>query len=158
MQVNLIVAMSENRVIGRNGQLPWHLSPDLKRVKALTMGYPIILGRKNHESIGRLLPGRTTVILSRNPQYKVPGALVFQRLDEALPHLRSQFDQAFIFGGEQIYRLALPIVDRIYLTLIHQHVEGDTYFPTLPEDSFAETERQFHGEPRPFSWITLERK
>ena len=136
MRISLIVAMSERRVIGRGGQLPWHMSADLKRFKRLTMGHPILMGRRTFESIGRLLPGRTTVIITRQRDYHVPGALVAHDLDEAL-QAASGDDEVFVIGGAEIYRLALPRITRIYATTVHADVEGDVYFPELPAENWA---------------------
>jgi dihydrofolate reductase len=130
MRISLIVAVSENWVIGRDGGLPWHLSSDLRRFKRLTMGHHIIMGRKTFESIGQLLPGRTTIIVTRQPDYVVPGGFVAKGIDEALTFPRED-DEVFVIGGAEIYRLALPYVDRIYLTRVHTRAEGDTTFPEL---------------------------
>ena len=130
MKLSLIVAISNNGVIGHQGQLPWHLSADLQRFKRITMGHHIIMGRATYESIDRLLPGRTTVILSRQPDYAVPGALVAGDLEQACI-LASGDDEAFIIGGSSVYESALGIVDRIYLTRVRADVEGDTFFPPL---------------------------
>jgi dihydrofolate reductase len=130
MRLSLIVAMSENRVIGRGGQLPWRLSADLRRFKRLTMGHHIIMGRRTWESIGRPLPGRTSLVISRQPDYLAAGAQVVASLQQAIEAAGGD-DQLFIIGGGQIYEQALPIVDRVYLTLVHTSIEGDTRFPEL---------------------------
>jgi dihydrofolate reductase len=140
-RVSLIVAMASNRVIGANNALPWHLSSDLKRFKALTMGHHIIMGRKTFESIGRLLPGRTTVIVTRNPGYSFEGALVANSLSRAL-ELADGDSEVFVIGGEQIFREALKISDRILLTEIHREFEGDVHFPQLPSADWSETTRE----------------
>ncbi len=127
MSVSLIVAMSETGVIGHRGGLPWQLSSDLRRFKRLTMGHHIVMGRKTYESIGRLLPGRASVIITRQTDYDVPGAVIAPSLDLALEACRND-DQTFVIGGGQIYELALPRADRILLTLVHGQVQGDTYF------------------------------
>jgi dihydrofolate reductase len=129
-RVSLIVAMAKNRVIGANGRLPWHLSSDLKRFKALTMGHHIIMGRKTFESIGRLLPGRTTIVITRNPGWKFEGAVVADSLQRALD-LASGDSEVFVIGGQEVFREALPLADRIYLTEIDRDFEGDTFFPEL---------------------------
>jgi dihydrofolate reductase len=133
--------MASNRVIGANGQLPWHLSSDLKRFKALTMGHHIVMGRKTFESIGKLLPGRTTVIVSRNPRFRFEGALVAGSLDKALA-LAAGDDEVFVIGGEQIFREALGIAHRILLTEIQREFEGDVYFPPLQTAEWKETARE----------------
>ncbi len=127
MAVSIIVAMAENRVIGRANGLPWKLSADLKRFKALTMGHHIVMGRRTYESIGRLLPGRTTVIVSRREGYAVEGAVVVSSLEEAI----ALSDDLFVIGGGQVYEEVLPLADRIYLTRVQAAVDGDTWFPEV---------------------------
>ena len=143
MKISLIVAMSKNRVIGRNGDLPWHLSSDLKRFKKLTMGHAIIMGRKTFESIGRLLPGRTTIVVTRQADYDGKGALVAGSLDKAL-QLAQNNEEVFIVGGAEIYRTALPRIERIYLTSVRVDLEGDTYFPELELQDWKLTEQTEH--------------
>ncbi|MBT4692088.1 MAG: dihydrofolate reductase [Planctomycetaceae bacterium] len=125
MALSIIVAISQNGVIGREMDLPWHISADLKRFKALTMGHHIVMGRKTYESIGRLLPGRTTVIITRQSDYQIPGAFVVNSIERALT-VAANDQETFIVGGSQIYNLALPLVDRLYITRVHADVEGDT--------------------------------
>ena len=127
-RVSLIAAVAANGVIGRDGALPWHLPEDLKRFKALTLGHHIVMGRKTYESIGRLLPGRTTVIVTRQRDYAVPGAIVATSLEDAIARCAGD-DEVFVIGGAEIYRAALPIADRMYLTLVQAPFEGDTKFP-----------------------------
>ena len=128
--ISLIVAASENNVIGKDGQLPWHLSADLKRFRKLTTGHHIIMGRKTFESIGRLLPERTTVIVTRNPDYFFAGARVATSLRAAI-EMASADDQPFIVGGAEIYKASIDRVDKIYLTRVHTTIDGDTQFPQL---------------------------
>lgn len=128
--LSLIVAMTENNVIGRDGDMPWRLSADLRRFKSITMGHHMLMGRKTFDSIGRALPGRTTVVISRSATYDDPNVLVARSLDEAI-ELATDDEKVFVVGGAQIYSLALPKVDRIYLTRIHVELEGDTFFPKL---------------------------
>lgn len=139
-RISIIVAMAKNRVIGANNQLPWHLSADLKRFKALTMGHHIIMGRKTWESFGRLLPGRRHVIVSRQPGYSVAGAQVVHSLDAAIAACTGD-DEIFVIGGGEIYRQALPVTDRIYLTEIIREFDGDTRFPELDKALWRLTER-----------------
>jgi dihydrofolate reductase len=134
-QLALIVAASENDVIGVDNDLPWRLSADLKRFKALTMGHSIIMGRKTFESIGRLLPGRKTVIVTRNLDFKFAGAAVVHSIEQALDSCGSQ-EKAFLTGGAEIYRLAMPLVDEIYLTRVHTQIDGDTFLPEIDWNSF----------------------
>lgn len=141
MQKSLIVAMTKDRVIGRGGGLPWRLSSDLKRFKRLTMGHTIIMGRKTYESIGRLLPGRKTVIVSRNSRYAIDGARVAASVEEAF-FLAEGSDEAFIVGGAAIYAAALPIVERLYVTLVESDAKGDTFFPLFEWDHWRLLEEE----------------
>jgi dihydrofolate reductase len=136
--------MDEKRGIGKNNQLPWSLSDDLKRFKALTMGHHIIMGRKTYESIARLLPGRTMVIVTRNPEYDVAGALVANSLPMALEIAeKSNESEVFIVGGAEIFAETLPLADRIYLTLVHSNVDADVFFPEFDHDDWIEDETSF---------------
>jgi len=144
----MIVAASSNDVIGADGGMPWHLSADLKRFKKLTMGHHIIMGRKTYESIGRLLPGRTTVIISRQPAFKVDGAVIANSLQAAL-EIAATDDCPFITGGAQIYQLALPWVTDIHLTRIHQSAEGDTVLPQIDWNDWALVDSQTFATQSP---------
>ena len=144
MRLSIIVAASDNNVIGNQGDLPWRLSADLKRFKSLTMGHAIIMGRKTYESINRLLPGRTTVVLTRQTKYCVDGAIVAQSLESALKSL-DQDDESFIIGGEEIYRVGLSLAQRIYLTRVHCSVKGDAYLPEIDWDEWKLVEQTEHG-------------
>ncbi len=131
MIVSLIVAMDERGGIGLNNQVPWHLPADLKRFKALTMGHHLIVGRKTYESIGRPLPGRTMIIITRSKKYRAEGCFVVSSLDQALYLAKERGEtEAFIGGGGSIYAQALRHADRIYLTRVHTDVEADVFFPT----------------------------
>ena len=130
MRISLIVAMAENRVIGRDGRLPWHLPKDLKRFKKLTVGHPMVMGRKTFESIGRPLPKRRSLVLSRDPAYRPPGAEVAASLPEALARLAAD-EEAFVIGGARVFAEALPLAERLYLTLVHAEVAGDVRFPEI---------------------------
>lgn len=141
MRLSLIVAMAANRIIGRAGQLPWHLPTDLERFKRVTLGYPLVMGRKTFESIGRALPGRITIVLSRQPDYQVTGCQVASSLEAALK-LVWDYDEVFVCGGEDVYRQALPLAQRIYLTELAREVEGDTFFPEIPEHFLAIEEEE----------------
>ena len=144
MQLSLIVAMSQNRVIGNAGSLPWRLSADLQRFKRLTVGHSIIMGRKTFESIGRVLPQRTSIVITRQMAFRPPGVLVAHSFGEALG-LASHSEQAFVIGGEQVYRVALPHVTRMYITAVQASVEGDTYFPAYDETVWRLVEESSHG-------------
>ncbi len=141
MNLSVIAAVARNGVIGRDNQLPWQLPEDLKRFKALTMGHHIIMGRKTYESLGRLLPGRTTVIVSRNTGYAVPGARVVSSLEHAL-EVCGEDEQPFMIGGAELYQQALPLANRIYLTWIERDFEGDAWFPEFDIREWCETTRQ----------------
>jgi dihydrofolate reductase len=139
LQISIIVALSENNVVGLRNQLPWKLSADLKRVKSLTMGHHIIMGRKTFESIGRPLPGRTNVIITRNTNYKAEGCVIASSLQHAL-EIAVNDTEVFIFGGGEIFKEAMPLASKIYMTRVHTHLEGDTYFPEI----------------KPFDWRIVE--
>lgn len=141
MGLAVIAAVARNGVIGQNNQLPWRLPEDLSRFKALTMGHHIIMGRKTYESLGRLLPGRTTVIVSRNPHYAVDGAIVVNSLEKALAACEGD-DQPYMIGGAELYRQALPLAQRLYLTRIEQDYEGDAWFPEYEVTEWKEIARQ----------------
>ena len=128
--ISLIVAASENGVIGRDGDLPWRLSDDLRRFKAVTMGKPIVMGRKTWESIGRPLPGRQNIVVSRQPGLQCEGAEVVTSAEAAVAAAAGA-GEIMIIGGSEIYALFLPLADRVYLTRVHAHVEGDAVFPAL---------------------------
>jgi dihydrofolate reductase len=141
MRLTLIAAVAENGVIGCDGRLPWRLSSDLKRFKRLTMGHHLIMGRRTFESIGRALPGRTTIVLSRGGQVAARGVLAARSLDEALA-LCAGDDEAFIVGGAEVYRQALPRASRLCLTAVHARVDGDTYFPEFDRTQWRLVEEQ----------------
>ena len=151
--------MDHQRVIGHQGRLPWHIPEDLRRFKALTMGRSIIMGRKTHESIGRLLPGRRSIIVTRQAGYAVPGALVVHSVEEALAACAGE-EEAFVIGGGEIYREALRTADRIYLTEVQGEYRGDTLFPDLLRSQWVEVRREApedgSSEPRA-AYVTLER-
>ena len=142
-KLSMIVAASTNDVIGVAGDLPWRLSADLKRFKSLTMGNPIIMGRKTFESIGRLLPGRMTIIVTRNTDYEFPGAIVAHAIEDAMASC-DEDSQPFIIGGAEIYRLALAKVNEIHLTRVQATIEGDTYLPKINWDQWKLVEAQEH--------------
>jgi len=140
-RLSIIVAMARNRVIGANNAIPWHLPAELGMFKAITMGHHIIMGRNTWESIGRLLPGRTTVIVTRRRDFCVPGAIVADSLDAALAACRND-DEVFVIGGAQLYAAALPRADRIYLTQVDADVEGDTLMPQFDLAQWRERSAQ----------------
>lgn len=140
-QITLIVAYSRNRAIGKDNQLPWRLPGDLAHFKRHTVGHPIIMGRKTWESLGRPLPGRTNIVVSRKSEGNFTGAVLVTSLDAALDQVKAN-SEAFIIGGAQIYADALPVVDRILATEVHADIEGDAFFPELDAQRWVETERQ----------------
>lgn len=157
--ISLIVACAANRTIGRDGTMPWHLPQDLKHFKALTMGKPIIMGSVTYRSIGRALPGRKNIVISRNPNFDAPGCRLVDSLGAAMAEAGA-VDEVMIIGGAKIYALALPLAHRIYLTQIHKDIEGDTHFPLIG-DEWHEVAREDHGEEGDtpaFSFLTLERE
>lgn len=127
MSISLIVAMSRNRVIGKDNKLPWHLPADLAFFKKTTMGHTIVMGRKTYESIGKPLPGRKNVILTGNPRFSAAGCTVIHSVEDALR--LAQEEELFVIGGAEVFRLFFAVADKIYLTLLHHDIEGDTYFP-----------------------------
>jgi len=139
--VSLVVAMGSNRAIGLQGRLPWHIPEDLKRFKALTIGHPIVMGRKTYESIGRLLPGRTSVIVTRQPGYQVPGAVIAHSLGDAVARCAGS-QEVFVIGGGELYREALPLAQRIYLTEVDLAPEADTFFPDIDPGQWREVRRE----------------
>ena len=158
-RLSLIVAMARNRVIGRDGQLPWRLPADQKRFKALTMRHHIIMGRKTWESIGRSLPGRVSVVVTRNQAYAAAGAMVVASLSEALTRARGD-PEAFVIGGGELYREALPLADRIYLTELKDDHPGDAFFPALAEGEWRSVQREQHpakGAEPAWDFVVYER-
>ena len=155
-RVSLIVAMARNRVIGRGNRIPWHLPDDLKRFKALTMNHHIVMGRKTWESINRLLPGRTTVIVTRNSQFAVAGAKIARSVEDALQQCGDD-PEIFVIGGEQIFRAALPYAQRLYLSAIDADVAGDTYMPPIDLSAWQLTHEETHAAaaPRALPWRFL---
>lgn len=144
-RICLIAALAANRVIGRNNALPWRLPADLKRFKALTMGHPVVMGRKTYESLGKPLPGRRNLVISRNRDYSAPGCEVVHSLDEAIAACRGA-QEIFIIGGAELYRESLPRAHRLEFTEIRADFEGDASFPEFSPDQWRETAREIHGE------------
>jgi len=147
MRVSLIAAVAENGVIGSRGALPWHLAADLRRFKTLTMGHHVVVGRKTFESIGRALPGRRMVVVSRGEPTLPAGVALAGSLEEALDEVaRSGEDEVFVAGGGEIYRLALPRADRLHLTRVHAAPAGDAFFPPIDLEEWRLVERR-EGTP-----------
>ena len=165
LRLSLLVAMAKNRVIGRDNKLPWHLPDDLKHFKFLTMGKTIVMGRKTYESIGKPLPGRVNIIITRQEGYEVPGATVVSSIDDALlmcEKIRSINGENFIIGGEELYRQTLKICQRIYITEIQRDFEGDVYFPEVDPNEWEETQRDKHISENDtnleYHFVVLDRK
>jgi dihydrofolate reductase len=159
MIVSAIVAISENRAIGKNNQLLWHLPADLKHFKDITSGHTIIMGRKTFDSVGKPLPNRRNIVVTRQA-ITIPGCEVVGSIDEALALCDGE-EEVFIGGGAEIYRTAMHRTDRIYLTIVHQHFEADTFFPEIGQNEWKEASHEDHQadhkNPFPYSFITLER-
>ncbi|MFK7601228.1 dihydrofolate reductase [Deinococcus sp. SM5_A1] len=157
-RLTFVVAMAENRVIGKDGDLPWRLPADLAHFKRLTVGKPVVMGRKVYDSIGRPLPDRQNIVLTRNLEFEAPGCTVVHSPDDALTAAAAP--DIMIIGGEEIYRLYLPQVERVELTLVHAEIGGDTFFPELP-GQWTETARRERAaderNPYDLSFLTLER-
>jgi dihydrofolate reductase len=167
MKIALIVAMAQNGVIGRDNKMPWHLSEDLKYFKKVTMGKPVIMGRNTFESIGKPLPGRDNIIISRNPDYEADGISVVGSVEDALD-LASQLTdhdagtEIMIVGGAQIYAQTLPLAQRLYLTEVHADVHGDARFPAFNRDEWRLVAREDHpaagANPYAYSFLVLDRR
>jgi dihydrofolate reductase len=164
MRISILAAVAENGVIGRNGKLPWHLSADLRRFKKLTMGHTIIMGRRTWESIYRPLPGRWMIVISRQADYRTGfnNVSTAESLDEALANATAAGEsEAFVIGGAELYRAALPRADRLYVTRVHADVPGDTQFPLSELDDWRRIESEHHAADAandfPFSFEVYER-
>ncbi len=156
MIISIIVAMDEERAIGRENRLPWHLPRDLARFRAVTMGHPVIMGRRTFESIGRPLPGRTNIVITRRKEYEAEGCVVVHDLRSALAAC-GDAEQAFILGGAEVFRQALPLAERVYITLVHTKISGDAFFPELPA-AFREVSREQAADVYPLEFLVYERK
>lgn len=159
--LSLIVAVGENSEIGRHGRMPWHLPADLKRFKALTLGKPVIMGRKTFEAIGKPLPERRNIVVTRNTALQIPGCETAASLTDALV-LAAGAREIMLIGGAELYREGLPRAQRIYLTRVHARFEADTFFPMLDQADWRETAREDHvaDERNPFAYtfLILERR
>ncbi len=161
MTLSLIVAASENHVIGKGGKIPWHLPADLKHFRDLTQGHPVIMGRKTYESIGHPLPNRTNIVITRGKEVKIEGCTIVHSLEDAL-RIVSDSPEVFVIGGGEIYKEALPLADRIYLTRVHAIVEGDAFFPEIDPKQWREVSRERHAADAehlyPYTFLVYERK
>ncbi|HXU93706.1 MAG TPA: dihydrofolate reductase [Gallionella sp.] len=161
MNFSIIVAMAKNRTIGVNNTLPWRCPEDLKHFKALTMGHHMIMGRKTFDSIGKPLPGRTTVVVTRDMNLKIDGCVMAHSLKDAIDACAND-SEVFIVGGAEIYAQSLELADALYITEIQQDVEGDAHFPEFDRDAWQETAREVRSqaEPQPleYHFVTYRRK
>ena len=163
MTLSIIVAVAENRVIGKDNDLVWRLPADLRYFKNTTMGHPVVMGRKTYESFNSPLKGRTNIIVTRNPDYRQAGCIIVHNLQEAYEKARQENpEEIFILGGEEIYRQALPDVEKIYLTEVHDQFEGDAFFPELDDQDWEEVKREdFEPDEKnnhPYSFVQLRRR
>lgn len=159
-RISAIAAIGENKELGGHNSLLWHIPGELKRFKEITMGHPIIMGRKTYDSIGRLLPGRTNIIITRDQGYKLDGAVIVSSVGEALEVAKKSegADEIFIIGGGQIFKESLPVTDRLYLTLVHKTFpDADTFFPEYPEFTHVVEETDMKGEEFDYTFKTLEK-
>jgi dihydrofolate reductase len=160
-KITLIAAMAGNRVIGMENRLPWRLPADLQHFKALTMGKPMIMGRKTWESLPGLLPGRPHIVVTGNRDYRAEGCAVAHSIEQAL-ELAGDVDEVMVVGGGAFYRQMLPRADRMHLTLVHAEVEGDAFFPDYPDSEWREVAREFRPadgkNPHDCTFLTLERR
>ena len=167
MKLSLVWAMARNRVIGSNNKLPWHLPEDLKYFKRITMGKPVIMGRKTYDSIGKPLPGRTNIVVTRNSEWSAAGVKTVDSLEAARKLCESiaaidGIDEAMVIGGAQIYAMALPLADRLYLTEVHADVEGDAVFPEFDRGGWMEVSREDFEASGPnhynYSFLVLDKR
>jgi dihydrofolate reductase len=157
MIISHIVAMASNRVIGNQGDIPWKIPGEQKLFKDITMGHVMIMGRKTYEAIGRALPGRTSIVITRQADYQAPGCEVVHDLAAALQACPADEREAFIIGGGQLYRETIATADRIYLTVLLREVAGDTYFPEFSESDFEITKSEFIDGVEPYHFYVYER-
>lgn len=160
MELSIIVAVAKDYAIGHNNKLLWHISEDLKRFKAITMGMPIIMGRKTYQSIGKPLPGRKNIIITRNEQLKIEGCECHNTLESAIDSCKD-FKEVFIIGGGEIYKQTLPIADKLYLTVVDNHYDADTFFPEIDMMKWEETSFDHYEKgdkfQYPFSFINYKK-
>jgi dihydrofolate reductase len=153
-RITLIAAYADNRVIGDHGRIPWRISEDFAHFKATTMGGTLVMGRTTYDSIGRPLPGRTTIVVTRNPEWSADGVLVAHSLDEALTMAGEQPGETYVVGGTQIYEQALPLATHQVITEVHQSPDGDAHYPTFDHVEWVETRRETRDG---FEWVWWER-
>ncbi|PHS27143.1 MAG: type 3 dihydrofolate reductase [Methylophaga sp.] len=161
MKIALIVATDQQGLIGKDNDLPWHLSADLQYFKKVTMGKPIIMGRNTHESIGKALPGRKNIIITKNKKYKAEDCIIVHSKEEALNECKDE-DEVMVMGGASLYKQFLPRADKLYLTLVHANLEGDTWFPQWYQNEWQQISREHHladdKNEYPYSFIVYQKK
>jgi len=161
MTVTIIAALGQNRVIGKDTRMPWHISNDLKRFKALTLGHPVVMGRKTFQSIGKPLPGRDNIVITRSHAFVAPGCRVVHSLAGALTAAQGA-TEVFVIGGAEIYALALPLADRLQLTEVDAAIDGDAYFPDFDRSAWREVSREPGSTAAPdrlrYDFVTYERR
>jgi dihydrofolate reductase len=159
MNISIVVAMSSNSLIGRDGDLPWHLSADLQHFKSITMGKPIVMGRLTYESIGRPLPGRENIVLTRDPDYKADGCTIVHDLEQITSRC-SGTEEIMVIGGAQLYIETIPLANKLFITEVHAELDGDTFFPDFDRKQWREIERQhFDADEKndfDYSFVVLE--
>jgi dihydrofolate reductase len=157
IMISFIVAMDKNRVIGNKNRLPWHLPADLQYFKRVTMGHPVIMGRKTYESIGRPLPGRENIILTRDENYTVDGCTVLHSVSDIKELEKQNNDELFVIGGAEIFKETFTIANRLYITMIEEEFEGDTYFPNFDKNEWVlvSKEKGPRDEKNPYNYYFL---
>ena len=160
MTISIVVAIAQNHAIGKDNKLLWHLPNDLKHFKTITSGHTVIMGRKTYDSVGKPLPNRRNIVITRQ-RMDISGCEVVNSLEQALALCKTE-EEVFIVGGAEIYRQAMSVTNKIHLTIVHQNFDGDTYFPDIEENTWIETEREDYQPDEknklPYSFITLERR
>nr|AIA16071.1 Dihydrofolate reductase [uncultured bacterium] len=158
-KISMIAALSKNNVIGDSGHIPWYISEELKRFRKITTGHPIIMGRKTHQSIGKILPDRTNIIITRDLDFAIPGGVVVHSLEEALTEAAGSpgAEEIMVIGGGEIYRQVLPQADRLYLTVVDAEMEGDVYFPDYSEFKKVVSHEETQAGGYNLTYLTLER-
>ncbi len=156
MIISLIAAMAENRVIGRGNSIPWYIPSDQKRFREITMGHPVIFGRKTFDAIGRPLPGRKNIVLTRNRNYRAEGAVIVHDLDAAFA-AAADVDEVFVCGGGMVFHETISLAHRIYLSIIRRKYEGDVFFPDIPP-GFVDVKKEEIDNTPPYSFVIYERK
>jgi dihydrofolate reductase len=158
-KISLVAALSENRVIGKGNQLPWHISADLQHFKKITSGHPVIMGRKTYESMGRLLPNRTNIIITRDSNYLVEGAVMVHSLENGIEEgKRVDQSEIFIIGGGQIFEQTISIADKLYLTLVHTKIEGEVFFPDYSGFTHEVSRQEGEESGLHFTFLELDRE